>query len=174
MQSIRPHPYAPHDPTRWAPPNPNNPPRIPLNERSTPDGQAMLGASLTVEEAISDGFTPPAPDRKSKGWDKGKREAPPQGNRRQPPHKQARNDAHHSSSSSSPSPRVPWKEDKNWTNPKPAVARPLRAPPMPPSQGSSSNPPHTPLTVLTRADVGIPQYTGENIRLYTRSDVKTA
>ncbi len=28
--------------------------------------------------------------------------------------------------------------------------------------------------MLTRGDVGIPQYTGENIRLYTRSDVKTA
>jgi hypothetical protein len=45
---------------------------------------------------------------------------------------------------------------------------------MPPSQGSSSNPPHTPLTVLTTGEVGIPQYTGENIRLYTRSDAKTA
>jgi hypothetical protein len=28
--------------------------------------------------------------------------------------------------------------------------------------------------VLTRGDAGIPQYTGENIRLYTRSDARTA
>ncbi len=28
--------------------------------------------------------------------------------------------------------------------------------------------------MLTREDVGIPQYTGENTRLYTRSDAKTA
>jgi hypothetical protein len=135
----------------------------------------MLEASLTVEEAIVDGFTPdqPEPDRNGKGWDKGKREAPPQGSRRQPPHKQSRNDAYQSSSSSH-SPRVPWKKDKNWNNPKPMAARPLRAPPPPPSQGSSSNPLNTPLTVLTRGDAGIPQYTGENIRLYTRSDVRTA
>jgi hypothetical protein len=72
MESVRPHRYTPHDPTRWAPPNP----RIPLNERLAPDGQAILGASLTVEEVIADGFTPdhPEPDRKGKGWDKGKRE----------------------------------------------------------------------------------------------------
>jgi hypothetical protein len=36
------------------------------------------------------------------------------------------------------------------------------------------HPTHTPLTVLTRGDVGVLQYTGENIRLYTRSDVRTA
>jgi hypothetical protein len=100
---------------------------MPLNERLTPDGQAMLNASLTVEEAIADGFFPdqPEPDRKGKGWDKGKREASPQGNRRQPPHEQARNDTYHSSSSSSPSPRVPWKEDKNWNNPKPEARGPF-------------------------------------------------
>jgi hypothetical protein len=112
-------------------------------------------------------------DRKGKGMDKGKREAPPQSNRRQPPQKQARNDTYYSSSSS-PSPRTPWKEDKKWANPRPTAAKPQRAPPMPPSQGSSSNQPNTPLTVLKRGDVGIPQYTGENICLYTRSEAKTA
>jgi hypothetical protein len=126
----------------------------------------MLGASLTVDGALADGFTPgpPEPDRKGKGWDKGKREAPPQGSRRQPPLKQSRNDAYQSSSSSH-SPRVPWKEDKNWSNPRPTAARPLRAPPLPPTQGSSSNPPNTPLTVLTRGDtgIGIPPYTGEKM-----------
>jgi hypothetical protein len=156
MESLRPHRHAPHDPSKWAPPKPSNPPRVPLDQRLTPDGRAMLGASLPVEEALADGFTPdpPEPDRKGKGWDKGKLEAPPQGSRRQPPLKQSRNDAYQSSSSSH-SPRVPWKEDKNWSNPRPTASRPLRAPPPPPSQGSSSNPPNTSLTVLTRGDAGI-------------------
>ncbi len=76
MESLRPHRHAPHDPSKWAPPKPSNPPRVPLDQRLTPAGQAMLGASLTFEEALADGFTPdpPEPDRKGKGWDKGKRE----------------------------------------------------------------------------------------------------
>ena len=175
MESLRPHRHAPHDPSKWAPAKPTNPPRVTLDQRLTPAGQAMLGASLTVDEALEDGFSPgpPEPDRKGKGWDKGKREAPSQGSRRQPPLKQSRNDAYQSSSSSH-SPRVPWKEDKNWSNPRPTAAKPLRAPPLPPTQGSSSNPPSTPLTVLTRGDIGIPPYTGENIRLYTRAEARTA
>ena len=57
---------------------PTNPPRVTLDQRLTPAGQAMLGASLTVDGALEDGFSPgpPEPDRKGKGWDKGKREAP--------------------------------------------------------------------------------------------------
>jgi hypothetical protein len=53
MESLRPHRHAPHDPARWAPPKPSIPPRVPLDQRLTPEGHAMLGASLTVEEALS-------------------------------------------------------------------------------------------------------------------------
>jgi hypothetical protein len=111
MESLRPHRHAPHDPARWAPPKPNNSPRVPLDQRLTPEGQAMLGASLIVEEALAHGFTPDQPEPDRKGWDKSKREAPPQGSRRQPPLKQSRNDAYQSSSSSH-SPRVPWRKIK--------------------------------------------------------------
>jgi hypothetical protein len=30
MESLRPHRHAPHDPSKWAPPKPSNPPRVPL------------------------------------------------------------------------------------------------------------------------------------------------
>jgi hypothetical protein len=46
------------------------------------------------------------------------------------------------------------------------------APPPPVPQASSSNEPHKPLTVLTREDVGIPQYSSENVLLYARLEAR--
>jgi hypothetical protein len=85
-----------------------NPSRTTVDQRLTPYDQAMMIRSLTVEDAIDDGFfpTPPEPDHKGRGKNKGKREATPQGNRRQPPHKQARNDTYPPYYSSNP-PRKP-------------------------------------------------------------------
>jgi hypothetical protein len=46
--------YALPDPTRLA----KTPPREPLIDRLTPEDRAMLYTSLTVDNAIADGFTP--------------------------------------------------------------------------------------------------------------------
>jgi hypothetical protein len=88
-----------------------------MDQRLTPYGQAMVIGSLTVDDAIDDGFspTPPEPDYKGKGKDKGKREATPQVNRRQPPHKQARNETY-SSYPPLTTNTVAWKEEKTWNN----------------------------------------------------------